>query len=111
MKNQSEKMPEIVVMPEKFENFKKVEVRTILVKDVIEAQRVSEMTSGRKYESALVAQIATFDGKKLLMEDIMNLPDTFFFNIYDKATGGTLTALVEHLLSSVSTQDSDLKVS
>lgn len=96
---------------ETFTEYKEIEVREPLVADVIEAQKVSGQTSGRKYEAALVAQCAKFDGEKLVMEDIMRIPERFFFEIYDQVLGGDLKKLVDLLLSSQDTQGLDQKQS
>lgn len=104
-------MTRITKKTEEFPKYENVEVREVLVEDVIEAQRVSEKSSGREYEAALIAQVATFDGKKLLMEDIKKLPESFFFEIFDTTMNGELTKLVDRFLSSVNSQDFDQKAS
>lgn len=96
---------------EEFPKYENVEVREVLVEDVIQAELVSEAKHGKKYEAALVAQIATFDGKKLTMEDIIKLPESFFFDIYDAAMNGEVKKLVDMFLSSASSQTSDQKAS
>lgn len=102
---------QITKKKEVFPEYENIEVREPLVEDVIEAQRVSGTASGRGYEAALIAQVATFDGKKLLMEDVIKIPERFFFDILDAVMNGELKKLVDLYLSSVSTQDSDQKPS
>ena len=96
---------------EVFPEYENIEVREPLVSDVIEAQRVAGTASGRAYEAALIAQVATFDGKTLVMEDVKKIPERFFFEIYDAVMNGELTKLVDLFLSSQNTQDSDQKPS
>ena len=96
---------------EVFPEYDNIEVREPLVEDVIEAQRVAGTASGRAYEAALVAQVCTFDGKKLVMEDVKKIPERFFFDIYDAVMNGELKKLVDMFLSSQNTQDSDQKPS
>ena len=102
---------QITKKKEVFPEYENIEVREPLVSDVIEAQRVAGTASGRAYEAALVAQVCTFDGNKLVMEDIVKIPERFFFEIFDAVMNGDLTKLVDMFLSSQITQDSDPKQS
>lgn len=86
---------------EEFPTYENVEYREILVEDIVASELVSEQKSGSKYEAALISQVATFNGKKLTMEDILRMRSTDFFLLKDSVLyQGQLTELVKQYLSS-----------
>lgn len=64
--------------PLRFEN---VEAREALVEDMLNAQRSSGELEGVAFSMGLIAEICTFDGKKLTMEDIRKMPATDFLSL------------------------------
>lgn len=90
--------------------YEKVEMREPKVADMIAAQRISGQSEGAAYEAALLAQICTFDGKKLQMEDVTELEMEFFFQLKDSMLGGGLTKLVQQFLDSAAQAGSAPKV-
>ena len=63
------------------QGIKEVVVNEATVQDVIDASRLAGMTEGVAFMAALMAQICTFDGKKLTYEDIAALPSSVFFEL------------------------------
>lgn len=80
--------------------YEKVEMREPKVADMIAAQRISGQAEGMKFEAALMAQICTFDGKQLQMEDVEEMSMDDFFLLKDTLFGGALTVLAKQLLDS-----------
>lgn len=64
--------------PLKVEN---VEAREALVEDMLNAQRASGESEGVGFNTALAAEICTFDGKKLTFEDLRLMPAQDFLSI------------------------------
>jgi len=62
-------------------HFEKVEVRTAEVQDIINAQRSTGATEGAAYTTALMAEICTFDGKKLTYEDLRRMSMADFLDL------------------------------
>ncbi len=61
--------------------FKNVEAREALVEDMLNAQRSSGEIEGVAFSMGLMAEICTFDGKKLTVEDLRKLPATDFLSL------------------------------
>ena len=80
--------------------YNEVDMREPLVADMVQAHRVSGATEGATFEAALMAQICTFDGKQLAMEDVEALSIDDFFLLKDTLFGGALTALAKQLSTS-----------
>lgn len=74
--------------------YKTVEVREPLVEDVIEAQKYENDTESAV---ALIAQICTFDGKNLTMEDVQKLPLSDFLDLQNALQEAGLLGLQEGL--------------
>ncbi len=53
--------------------FDTVAVRDATVGDLIQAERIAGKAEGMAFVAALLAQVATFDGKKLPAEDLHRL--------------------------------------
>lgn len=53
--------------------FKEVEVREATVGDLIQAERAAGKADGVVFMTALIAQVALFDGKKLPFEELNKL--------------------------------------
>ena len=64
--------------PLKFEN---IEAREALVGDMLIAQRISDAGEGPAFNAALMAQICTFDGKKLTFEDLQKMRASDFLSL------------------------------
>jgi hypothetical protein len=75
------------------------------VQDIINAQRSSGANDGASYEAALIAEITTFDGKKMQYEDILDMDMDFFFKLKDAMMDGALSNLVKQLFSSATEAD------
>jgi hypothetical protein len=50
--------------------FKEVEIREATIGDLIQAERAAGRPDGIEFVAALLAQVATFDGKKLPPEEL-----------------------------------------
>ncbi len=55
-----------------------VDIVEATVEQNIKAERIAGSASGLKFTCALLSLCATFDGNKLLMEDLMKMPQSFF---------------------------------
>lgn len=53
-----------------FLQFKEVEIREATIGDLIQAERAAGRPDGIEFVAALLAQVATFDGKKLPPEEL-----------------------------------------
>ena len=85
---------------EKSLKFKDVEAREAVVEDMLNAQRASGEVEGVGFNMAIVAEICTFDGKKLTMEDLRKMPATDFLQLQTELMlGGAMGS--EELLSSL----------
>lgn len=60
--------------------YESVEMREPLVSDLVEVERMTQ-SRGFEFAVALVSRIATFDGKRLAMEDVARLPVSLFFEL------------------------------
>lgn len=69
--------------PLKFEN---IEAREALVEDMLNAQRASGESEGVGFNMALMAEICTFDGKKLTYEDLRQMPASDFLSLQIELT-------------------------
>ena len=58
--------------------YKLIEVREPLVEDIIESQKYEGDTQSA---AALIAQICTYDGKQITMEDVQKLPLSLFLDL------------------------------
>lgn len=61
--------------------FENIEAREALVEDMLNAQRVSGEAEGAAFNAALVAEICTFDGKKLTWEDVQKMRASDFLSL------------------------------
>ena len=83
--------------PLKFEN---IEAREALIGDMLNAQRASGESEGVGFNSALAAEICTFDGKKLTFEDLKEMKASDFLSLQlELTTQGALGS--KELLSSL----------
>ena len=83
--------------PLKFEN---IEAREALVQDMLNAQRASGESEGVAFNTALAAEICTFDGKKLTFEDLTKMKASDFLSLQlDLTSLGALGS--KELLSSL----------
>lgn len=90
----------------KYEN---VEIREARVIDHINAERISGTDKGDKFFCALIAQVAMFDGNKLLMEDIMEFPANYFLDLANELLAQKQEHLGNLALSSSQGMDSAMK--
>jgi hypothetical protein len=63
------------------------------VRDCLNAVRISGKEEGLEYQAALLASIGMFDGKKLTMEDLLEMPQADFLELRD----GFLSAMEKEL--------------
>ena len=84
----------VVKKEEKKTAYKEVEFREPKVGDLLKAERISEEKEGVKYVAALVSVITTFDGKALLMEDILEFPAADFLYLKQGIEDALATVLV-----------------
>ncbi len=85
---------------EKSLKFKEIDAREAVVEDMLNAQRASGEVEGVGFNMAVVAEICTFDGKKLTMEDLRKMPATDFLQLQTELMlGGAMGS--EELLSSL----------
>lgn len=83
-----------------FLQFELVEIREPLVEDLIYAERVAGTTDGVKFALAVLARIATFDGKQLVPEELTKLRTRDFFALVKHIEAFGLEELAKELLSS-----------
>lgn len=69
---------EIKVVKQTGDLYKKIEVREPLVEDIIESKKYEGDVQS---SAALIAQICTFDGKQITMEDVQKLPVSLFLDL------------------------------
>lgn len=69
-----------VVVTRRTEDYQAVEMREPVVEDLIACEKLTR-DKGFEFMCALVSQIATFDGRRLPMEDVKRLPVTLFFEL------------------------------
>lgn len=81
-------------------SYNEVEIREPLVEDLIQAERIAGTDQGMKYALAVLSQVATFDGKKLLPEDLQKLRVRDFFGLAKAVEGFGLEELAKELFSS-----------
>lgn len=62
-------------------NFKEVEYRTALVADSINAEKVCGQSEGIEFLLALIAECCTFDGKKVVYEQIRQMESEDFLDL------------------------------
>jgi hypothetical protein len=96
---------EIVKQEKNTPVYEKAEMREPTVQDMIAAERASGAKEGAAFEAALIAQCCTFDGKKIVMEDVIKMGMDDFFQLKDCLLGGALTALVKQFLNSPESAD------
>jgi hypothetical protein len=87
-------------------SFNEVEIREPLIEDLIAAERVAGTDQGIKYALAVLSQIATFDGKSLVPEDLKRLSVKDFFGLVKAVGGFGLEELAKELLPSQGKEDS-----
>lgn len=63
--------------------FKEVVYDEPTVRDCLAAIRISGKEEGLEYQAALLATIGAFDGKKLTMEDLLEMPQADFLELRD----------------------------
>ena len=76
--------------------FKNVTVREPLVADFLEAQKFEDNS---RISMALISQICTFDGKKLTMEELEQLPLSTFLELSTELAATGLLGSAEQLSS------------
>jgi len=86
--------------------FKEIELREPLVEDLIYAERIAGTNEGIKFALAVLSRIATFDGKKLVPEELQKLRVKDFFQLSKSIEAFGLEELAKELLSSQEKQDS-----
>lgn len=87
--------------------YKDIQIEEPTVRDIIIAEQASGVSEGIKFDAALIAQCTTFDGQKLVMEDVEQFSRAFFFELKDALMDGQLKELVKELLSSPENGTSD----
>lgn len=80
--------------------FNEVEIREPLVEDLIVAERIAGGSEGIKFALAVLSQIATFDGKKLVPEDLQRLRVKDFLSLAKAIEDFGLEELAKELLHS-----------
>lgn len=88
------------------QRFKTIEVREPLVEDLIEAQKHEDDIEAT---AALMAQICTFDGKTLTMEDVRKMPVPDFLELQGELISAGFLGSKEMLSHLLGTADSDTK--
>ncbi len=73
--------------------FKDVEFDEPTVRDCLQAVRISGKEEGLEYQAALLSVIGKFDGKKVAMEDLLEMPQSDFLELRD----GFLAAMEQEL--------------
>lgn len=86
--------------------FKEVEIRDALVEDLIKAERIAGATEGLKFALAVLSQIATFDGKQLVAEDLQKLRVKDFLELSKKLEAFGMEELAKELSSSQNMEES-----
>lgn len=81
-------------------SYNEVEIREPLVEDLIAAEMLAGTDQGIKFAMAVLSQIATFDGKRLVLEDLQRLRVRDFFGLARAIEGFGLEELAKELLSS-----------
>jgi|GEM_PF-1216095 len=61
-----------------------VQMRDALVEDLIAAERISGKPQGFHFLLAVIAQVATFDGKQLVYEDLGRLKGKDFLDLSEE---------------------------
>lgn len=61
--------------------FTNVTARKVEAGDMLTAQRISGANEGNAFTLAIIAQVCTFDGKKLTYEDLQHLPFEDFLEL------------------------------
>lgn len=80
--------------------YNEVEIREPLVEDLIAAEMLAGTDQGLKFAMAVLCQIATFDGKRLVLEDLQKLRVRDFFGLARAIEGFGLEELAKELLHS-----------
>lgn len=73
--------------------FKEIEFDEPTVRDCLHAVRISGKEEGLEYQAALLSVIGKFDGKKVTMEDLLEMPQADFLELRD----GFLAAMEREL--------------
>jgi hypothetical protein len=61
-----------------------VKIRDALVEDLINAERIAGKPQGFHFLLAVIAQVATFDGKELVFEDLERLKGKDFLDLSEE---------------------------
>lgn len=88
-------------------SYNEVEIREPLIEDLISAEMLAGTDQGIKFAMAVLSQIATFDGKRLVLEDLQRLRVRAFFGLARAIEGFGLEELAKELLSSQEKVKSD----
>lgn len=83
--------------------YKLIEVREPLVEDIIESQKYE---GDAQSAAALIAQICTFDGKQITMEDVQKLPLSVFLDLQAELMSAGFLGSKEALSRLLGTDDS-----
>lgn len=90
--------------------FKEVELRVPKVADMIAAERMAGADAGElRNSAALLAVIGVFDGKKVVMEDILNLELSDFLELQEGSRGLISEELATQLSTSSKKEILDTK--
>lgn len=84
--------------------FEEVEIRDALVEDLIKAERIAGTAEGIRFALAVLSQIATFDGRQLVPEEIQRLRVKDFLELSKKLEDFGMEELAKELSSSQNTQ-------
>ncbi|KKP40310.1 MAG: hypothetical protein UR30_C0005G0091 [Candidatus Peregrinibacteria bacterium GW2011_GWC2_33_13] len=84
--------------------FNEIQVREPLVRDLIQAERLAGSADGIKYATALISQIATFDGENLPPEELEDLSAKDFLELSKNLMEFGLDKLAKELSSSQDTE-------
>jgi len=84
----------------------KVEFRKVRVQDLNKAEKIAGAAEGIKYTAALLSLVCTFDGRKLVMEELEQLEANDFLLLSRKLLNTNLGNSGNQLSSLPDTQDS-----
>lgn len=86
---------------------KNVEIREPLVGDFIKAEMIAGKSEGLQFALALLSVIATFDGKRLDIDDIKKLRGRDFLELVKESSNFGMEELAKQLINSQDTQKQD----
>lgn len=98
----------IVRVDSKSLKFENIEIRSANIADLLMAERIAGSSEGLNYALALLSQVATFDGKKLVMEDLKDMAAQDFLHLSQELLNAGLDDLKNQLSPSQDTADSTI---